>query len=204
MLKIGSHVGMKGKEMMLGSVKEAVSYGANTFMVYTGAPQNTKRKAIAELRIEEAWEYMKALNQNIALYTHSGSKPARMALSGEYPIGISLGYRGHKMLVANQPITMIFADEGYGWDLECLALIQKDSIKPNAQTFIKWASSDEAMKLYAENNALTGIKQNTTPLGYLSNPYENLLAIDFVDFSKQRDRILKTWNTNFDIKSETK
>ena len=46
--------------MMLGSVKEAVSYGANTFMVYTGAPQNTKRKAIAELRIEEAWEYMKA------------------------------------------------------------------------------------------------------------------------------------------------
>lgn len=60
MLKIGSHVGMKGKEMMLGSVKEAVSYGANTFMVYTGAPQNTKRKAIAELRIEEAWEYMKA------------------------------------------------------------------------------------------------------------------------------------------------
>lgn len=152
----------------------------------------------------EAWEYMKALNQNIALYTHSGSKPARMALSGEYPIGISLGYRGHKMLVANQPITMIFADEGYGWDLECLALIQKDSIKPNAQTFIKWASSDEAMKLYAENNALTGIKQNTTPLGYLSNPYENLLAIDFVDFSKQRDRILKTWNTNFDIKSETK
>ena len=60
MLKIGSHVGMKGKEMMLGSVKEAVSYGANTFMVYTGAPQNTKRKANAELRIEEAWEYMKA------------------------------------------------------------------------------------------------------------------------------------------------
>ena len=59
MLKIGSHVGMKGAEMMLGSAKEAVSYGANTFMVYTGAPQNTKRKAIGELRIEEAWEYMR-------------------------------------------------------------------------------------------------------------------------------------------------
>lgn len=59
MLKIGSHVGMKGKEMMLGSAKEAVSYGANTFMVYTGAPQNTKRKPIGELRIQEAWEYMK-------------------------------------------------------------------------------------------------------------------------------------------------
>ena len=52
MLKIGSHVGMSGKEMFLGSVKEALSYGANTFMVYTGAPQNTRRKAISELNID--------------------------------------------------------------------------------------------------------------------------------------------------------
>lgn len=54
MLKIGCHVGMSGKEMFLGSVKEALSYGANTFMVYTGAPQNTRRKPISELRIDEA------------------------------------------------------------------------------------------------------------------------------------------------------
>ena len=59
MLKLGSHVGMSGKEMLLGSAKEAVSYGANTFMVYTGAPQNTRRKEISELNIEPAWEYMK-------------------------------------------------------------------------------------------------------------------------------------------------
>ena len=58
-LKIGSHVGMSGKEMLLGSVKEAVSYGANTFMFYTGAPQNTRRKELSELNIEPAWEYMK-------------------------------------------------------------------------------------------------------------------------------------------------
>lgn len=60
MLKIGSHVGMSGKEMMLGAAKEAVSYNANTFMLYTGAPQNTKRKAISELNIEKAWEYMQS------------------------------------------------------------------------------------------------------------------------------------------------
>ncbi|MCQ2491722.1 MAG: deoxyribonuclease IV [Lachnospiraceae bacterium] len=61
-MKLGSHVGMKGKAMMLGSVKEALSYGANTFMLYTGAPQNTKRKAISELRIEEAWALMRENN----------------------------------------------------------------------------------------------------------------------------------------------
>ena len=48
-MKLGSHVGMSGKEMLLGSAKEAVSYGANTFMFYTGAPQNTRRKEISEL-----------------------------------------------------------------------------------------------------------------------------------------------------------
>ena len=62
MLKIGSHVGMKGKEMLLGSAKEAVSYGANTFMFYTGAPQNTRRKDICELNIDAAWEYMTSHN----------------------------------------------------------------------------------------------------------------------------------------------
>ena len=59
MLKIGSHVGMSGKEMFLGSVKEALSYRANTFMLYTGAPQNTRRKKIEELNIPTGWELMK-------------------------------------------------------------------------------------------------------------------------------------------------
>ena len=58
MIRIGSHVGMNGKEMMLGSAKEAASYGANVFMAYTGAPQNTRRKEISELNIDKAWEYM--------------------------------------------------------------------------------------------------------------------------------------------------
>lgn len=58
-IKLGSHVKMAGKEMFLGSVKEAESYGANVLMLYTGAPQNTKRKEIEELNIEAGWEYAK-------------------------------------------------------------------------------------------------------------------------------------------------
>ena len=59
-MKIGSHVSMSGKDMLLDSAKEAVSYGADTFMFYTGAPQNTRRKDISELNIDAAWEYMNA------------------------------------------------------------------------------------------------------------------------------------------------
>lgn len=58
MLKIGSHVSMRGKDMLLGSVKETLSYNANSFMIYTGAPQNTRRKPISEMKIDEAKELM--------------------------------------------------------------------------------------------------------------------------------------------------
>ena len=51
-IKIGSHVGMAGKEMFLASVKEAERYGANVLMLYPGAPQNTRRKEIKDLNIE--------------------------------------------------------------------------------------------------------------------------------------------------------
>ena len=55
---LGSHVGMSGKDMMLGSVREAISYNADTFMLYTGAPQNTRRKELDQLNIRPAWECM--------------------------------------------------------------------------------------------------------------------------------------------------
>ena len=58
MLKIGSHVSMSGKKMLLAASEEAVSYGSNTFMIYTGAPQNTRRKKIEDLNIEVGRKHM--------------------------------------------------------------------------------------------------------------------------------------------------
>ena len=58
MLKIGSHVSMSGKDMFLNSVREAAGDRAHTFMLYTGAPQNTRRKPVEELNIDAGWEAM--------------------------------------------------------------------------------------------------------------------------------------------------
>ena len=55
---LGSHVSMSGKKMLLGASEEALSYGANTFMIYTGAPQNTRRKPIEELNIMKGLLHM--------------------------------------------------------------------------------------------------------------------------------------------------
>ncbi|OCN04598.1 deoxyribonuclease IV [Erysipelotrichaceae bacterium MTC7] len=56
---IGSHVSMKAPNFVLGSVQEALSYGANALMIYTGAPQNTRRQELDKLKIEQAQELMK-------------------------------------------------------------------------------------------------------------------------------------------------
>ena len=64
MLIIGSHVGFKS-DQLLGSLKEALSYGANTFMFYTGAPQNTKRSALNDRYTMQALELMKENNIDI-------------------------------------------------------------------------------------------------------------------------------------------
>ncbi|MFS8652341.1 MAG: deoxyribonuclease IV [Caldibacillus sp.] len=70
MVKLGSHVSMSGKKMLLAASEEAASYGANVFMIYTGAPQNTRRKKIEEFNIEAGWEHMKE-NDIVEIVVHA-------------------------------------------------------------------------------------------------------------------------------------
>ena len=65
-LIIGSHVGFSGNSQLLGSVEEALSYGSNTFMFYTGNPQNTKRNPIKEEYTNKAYELMKEHNIDLS------------------------------------------------------------------------------------------------------------------------------------------
>ena len=65
-LLIGSHVGFSANKQLLGSVEEALSYGSNTFMFYTGAPQNTKRNPIRDDYTYAAYKLMKEYNIDLA------------------------------------------------------------------------------------------------------------------------------------------
>ena len=65
-LLIGSHVGFTNNKQLLGSVEEALSYGSNTFMFYTGAPQNTKRSPINDELTYKAYELMKGNNIDLS------------------------------------------------------------------------------------------------------------------------------------------
>lgn len=78
-LIIGSHVSYKSGKQLLGSVVEALSYGANTFMFYTGAPQNTSRSTIDENLTKEAFELMK----------ENGIEPGNVIVHAPYIINLA-------------------------------------------------------------------------------------------------------------------
>lgn len=162
--------------------------------------------AILQLMGEEnGWAYLEKLHENIGVYTHSGSKPSKLAGSGEYPIGISFGYRGIVQMTTGEPVKAIFPIEGSGWDLESIALVKKTTIKEESKIFMEWALSNEAMKLYAKNALVTSIETDVpvTP-GYPKNKIEQLIDNDLDWASKNRSNLLKIWEEKYGSKSESK
>ncbi|KGX94021.1 phosphonate ABC transporter substrate-binding protein [Pontibacillus halophilus JSM 076056 = DSM 19796] len=154
---------------------------------------------------DDAWNYMDKLHQNIGMYTHSGSKPGKLAAQGEYPIGITQGYRGIIEAQKGAPIETIFPEQGSGWDLEANALVKKETIKEEAKLFLDWAISDEAMKEYSENFAITTVPTDKpVPEGFPENPASQLIENDFNWAAENRDTILDEWTKRYDGKSAPK
>lgn len=155
---------------------------------------------------EEAWSFMNQLHENIAIYTHSGSKPAKMAATGEYPIGISFGYRAVTEKRKGAPLEVVFPEEGSGWDLETNALVKKANIKPEAKVFLDWAISEEAMKLYGENFAIVSAEgvEHPIPEEYPDEPTTLLVKNDLNESASSRKDILAEWEKRFGQKSEPK
>ncbi|NEW08109.1 putative 2-aminoethylphosphonate ABC transporter substrate-binding protein [Paenibacillus sp. SYP-B3998] len=155
---------------------------------------------------DAAWDYMSKLHENIAMYVHSGSKPAKLAGTGEYPIGISFGYRGIQEKKNGSPVEVVFPKEGSGWDVEANALLKKKAVKQVAKDFLDWAITDDVMKEYNKNYAILAIKTDSakTPDGYSVDPVKQLIKNDLNDAAKNRDSVLAEWDKRFNAKSEPK
>jgi iron(III) transport system substrate-binding protein len=154
----------------------------------------------------EGWKYLDALHENIAQYVHSGSKPCKLAGSGEYAIGISFGYRAVKQKNGGEPIQPVFPKEGSGWDVEANALVKKANINPAAKTFLDWAISPEISKKYAKNFPLTAVKTDVPiPAGFPEDPLKQLSTKNDLKWAAaNRDTILAEWTKRYDSKSEAK
>ncbi|MEB9906786.1 putative 2-aminoethylphosphonate ABC transporter substrate-binding protein [Bacillus anthracis] len=157
---------------------------------------------------DKGWDYMKKLHDNMATYTHSGSKPAKLAGAGEYPVGVSMVYSALKEKQKGAPVEVVLPKEGLGWEVEANALIKKDNVKNEklAQAFLDWAITDDVMKLYFEKNGFATIKNDyKLPDGFPKDVTEKLYKKnDFKWAAENRDKILEKWEKEFGQKAEPK
>ena len=153
----------------------------------------------------DAWKYMDGLHQNIAQYTHSGSKPCRQAGAGEFPIGLSFEYRAVTTKKSGAPIDVIFPTEGLGWDLESSGIMKSTKKPEAARKLMDWLATPEAMELFAKNFAVVAVPGIAKPLDFVPADYEQrLVKNDFAWSAKNRDKILAEWAKRYDAKSEAK
>jgi iron(III) transport system substrate-binding protein len=151
------------------------------------------------------WKYMDALHENIAQYTHSGSKPCNMAAAGEFVVGISFEYRANTNKAKGAPIDLVFPKEGLGWDLEAFAIHKGTKNLAAAKKLADWASSKDAMLLYGKNFAITAQPGVAAPLANVPKDYEaRLVKMDFATTAASRERVLAEWNQRYNAKSEPK
>jgi iron(III) transport system substrate-binding protein len=154
---------------------------------------------------EAGWKYMDALHQNIASYTHSGSKPCRQAAAGEYAIGLSFEYRANKTKKDGAPIDIVLPAEGLGWDQEATAILRTSKNLQAARRLADWAVTPRANALYAENFAIVALAGSTNPLEFVPADIEQrLIKNDFIWAAQHRERILAEWSRCYDGKSEPK
>lgn len=149
------------------------------------------------------WKFMDGLHENIAQYTHSGSKPCNMASSGEFVVGISFEYRANANKAKGAPIDLVFPTEGLGWDLEAFAIHKGTKKLDAAKKLADWASSKDAMLLYGKNFAITAQPGVAAPLANVPKDYEaRLVKMDFGWAAENRERILAEWTKRYNSKSE--
>ena len=154
---------------------------------------------------KEGWAYMDKLHDNIAQYTHSGSKPCKQASAGEFPIGISFEYRAAKLKEGGAPLDLIFPKEGLGWDLEAIALLKGSKNLNAAKKLADWGASKTANELYEKNFAIVAMPGVAKPHPLIPNDYEKRLVKQDLRWSAaNRDRILAEWSKRYDNKSEKK
>jgi iron(III) transport system substrate-binding protein len=149
------------------------------------------------------WKYMDGLHENIAQYTHSGSKPCRQAGAGEFVVGISFDFRGNDVKQKGAPVELVFPKEGLGWDIEAAGIVKTTKKMDAAKKLMDWVATKEANEAFAKNFALVAHPDVKPALAHLPSDLDKrLINNDFAFAATNRDRILTEWQKRYAAKTE--
>lgn len=153
---------------------------------------------------DDAWKFMDGLHENIARYTHSGSKPCKLAAAGEIPIGISFAYRVVKSKGEGAPLDIVIPSEGIGWEVEAFAIVKNTDKLEAARRLADWTISRKAMVLHAPGYAEVALPDVPNPVASFPKVGDKMIENDFVWAGENKARIVDEWTKRYDSKSEPK
>jgi iron(III) transport system substrate-binding protein len=146
---------------------------------------------------------MDGLHDNVAMYIKSGTKPCRMAASGEFPVGISYELAGVAARQGNAPVEVLVMEEGGGWDMDAAGIVKGTRNPAAARQLMDWAASEKANRLYARFATMVAMKGVDTNMPfYPPGLEESLIRNDFLWAANNRDRVLKEWQRRYEAKLE--
>jgi len=154
---------------------------------------------------DEAWKYMDALHENVAQYVHSGSKPCRMAATGEAVIGIAYPAPGVKAINDGAPLSIVIPSEGVGSEVEGVAILAGAHNADAARKLADFAASQEGNEIHNKYYALVARKGVATDVpNYPKGEEAALVDMDFYWVAANRDRILAEWQKRYGAKDAPK
>jgi iron(III) transport system substrate-binding protein len=144
------------------------------------------------------WQMIQDLNKNVAQYTSSGSKPCKMARTGEYAVGASFAFPAMQSIEAGFPVKMVIPSKYVGYELEASGLMKTAKDPKDAKRFLDWTLSPHAAELYKKYKEIITIP-GVTPsamsvkAGLPADVSKVLYPMDFQASAKARDGIIKEW-----------
>lgn len=147
---------------------------------------------------DKGWDLIKRLNKNMAQYTSSGSKPCKMARTGEYTIGASFAFPAMQSIEAGFPVKMVIPSDWEGYELEASGIMATSKNLKDAKRFLDWTLSPDAANLYKKYKeiiTIPGLKpsEQSIKAGLPADVSKVLFPINFEQSAKARGEIIKTW-----------
>ena len=147
---------------------------------------------------DEAFDYLKKLNDNVSQYTKSGSAPVKAAARGETGLGIVFMHDAIAQTVEGFPIKTVAPCEGTGYEIGSMSIVEGARHLDEAKAWYDWALSAEAQSLMKEANSF---QLPSNPAAAVADEVPDFAQIKLIDYDfaafgapERRKELLDRWN----------
>ena len=146
---------------------------------------------------DKAFDYLKALNANVAVYTRSGTAPIKAAARGETAVSISFVHDGPQEKMAGFPLETITPSEGTGAEIGSMSIVKGAKNLDAGKKFYEWALTPQAQQFGAATHQYQLPSNKATPIDPHVPDFKKIKLIDY-DYAKygasaERKRLIARW-----------